>query len=135
MTLPFPTPRSSDLVHGIVYARNFLQAGVFVVYALHGQDRAANTGDQWSDVPVAERRIQPGTIPGPEGRVRVIVVAAQTIAHIGGLVQVTDPGNGLDRVVLYENMRRRDGDAACAIRVQRGIQQGDRADEIGRAHV
>src|SRR5258707_1170027 len=71
-------PRNGDL----------RRRAVFVILALHDQDRHADVGQIFVDPPVPEIWVEPGPVPAPERHVDVAVILGEPRAQIAGLVSI-----------------------------------------------
>ena len=100
---------------------------VFVVLALHDQDRHADVGQIFVDPPVPEISVEPGLVPAPERHVDVAVILGEPRAQIAGLVGIFRRRDRAHRNILDEEMRRDQHEAAHAeILARTGVDRGDR---------
>ena len=93
-------------------AGNLFQRPIFIIRALYGQHRARNTGQFGLDVPVAKRRVQPDSVPAPEGRIDVGMVARQPLTQPAGQVGVARQTDACDTDIFDKNMRSEDDNTA-----------------------
>src|SRR5436305_12825313 len=69
------------------------QGAVLVVGALHDQERHADIGEIFRNIPVAKFRVEPGVVPSVERVVDVLVPAPEFCPEFGALVSRFDLGN------------------------------------------
>ena len=61
--------------HALGNAPDLRQSAVLVVTALDGQHGCADLGHLGLDIPRAKGRVQPDTVPAPEGGIPIVVIA------------------------------------------------------------
>src|SRR6185312_14441199 len=91
-----------DLFHG----------AVLVVLALHDQNGHADVSEELCDVPLAELRVEPGTVPTLERAVDVVVPAREPRPQIAGFIGFSRLGDCGDTGILGEEMRCNQHEAA-----------------------
>src|SRR5271163_1351671 len=79
---------------------------IWVVGALEYRDGDADIGEIVGNIPGAEFRIEPGAVPAMEGVVDVNVPARQFRLQPACLIGGLDLGDGSDRNILDDEMRR-----------------------------
>ena len=108
-------------------AADLVERAVLVVHALDREHGAADGRQLFFDIPLAEGRMQPDAAPAPEGRVGVVVVAAQPGRKVGFKIR---PASDLDVChgdVFHKDMRRHQDEPGQRIRKSGGVQQRDGA--------
>jgi len=61
---------------------DLLGRAIFILLSLNYQDWAADRIQEWFDIPVAKNGIEPDIVPGPEERIDIRVIPAQTLGQV-----------------------------------------------------
>src|SRR5450631_3958120 len=94
---------------------DLLDRAVLIVLPLYDQDRHADIGEEFGDIPFAEFGIEPGAVPTLEGVVDLRVPARKLRAKVAGLVGLARLDDGGNAGILGEEMRRDQREAADAV--------------------
>jgi hypothetical protein len=100
---------------------------VVVVVALYREQRLLDRIQFIDNAPCPERRIQPDIVPAIERGIDIGMIAAELAAQIRGFVKLSGLRDALHRNVFDEYMRGDGNRAGQFFRVQRRIEQRDRA--------
>src|SRR6267142_3466680 len=79
---------------------------VLVLLSLDDQDGRVDPGEELFQVPAAERRVEPGTIPAPERGFDVPVVSGEPAAQIARLERLAGFLDAAQAHLLGEHVRR-----------------------------